>query len=232
MNAGNYNFGKPWTQKEDQILKDFYHQPTDISKLLPKRSRSSIWGRANVLGLKKDAYNVDLFEERLKKLTSEELAYIAGLFDGEGLVQIVIIPPGKDGHRKNITHKLCVSISNTEFNVISFLEDEIGGTLTVNKRLTEHVRKPLHAWCLSFKKAAIFLKYIFPYLRIKKQQARTAIEFQSKVNYSPKQLSQDVIQERNKAAVFLRELKTRYKYFKDPESIYQFGSYNTKTAVN
>lgn len=89
-----------------------------------------------------------------------EIAYIAGLFDGEGCVT-----------RAN--GRPIVQIGMTSEPVIAWLA-EIGGTVRIEQPPGN--RKPLHRWrILAANEVEEFLRAIYPYLRVKQQDAEDAI---------------------------------------------------------
>jgi hypothetical protein len=102
------------------------------------------------------------------------LAYIAGLFDGEGCISIdKASKQGKDHPR----FQLHTTIHLREGDVLKQIQKIFGGSLRPNK-----IRNPNHAltwrWRLSSKKAMYFLKCIYPFLCFKRKQAYFGLHFQ------------------------------------------------------
>lgn len=90
------------------------------------------------------------------------LAYLAGLFDGEGCIT-----------RTN-DHPI-VQIGMTDEPVMRWVA-EIGGTLRVEDHPNRGNRKPLYRWrLLAGSDVREFLWALFPYLRVKRTQAEEAI---------------------------------------------------------
>ena len=114
-----------------------------------------------------------LLYKSLWHLSSVELAYIAGLLDGEGCITIVL------GHHKrhrvnwSTEYSLHVSISNQHIPTLKYLQT------TTNLGSIQRSRSKDYKWCLSSQQASELLKYLHPYLRIKLNQADVAIKFQS-----------------------------------------------------
>ena len=104
-------------------------------------------------------------------------AYIAGLFDGEGTVYIYKTKPLSARNMINPTYTLACSLSNTNHNSLVLLKELFGGTISL-RSLSELSVKSSWQWSVASKKALFFLETIYPYLRIKEQEAKEAILFQ------------------------------------------------------
>ena len=110
-------------------------------------------------------------------LTEEGKAYIAGLFDGEGCVNINIRRGGKKA-------ELTVAITNLHVGVLKYVQSHFGGRLSNvgNKKATPD-------WRCESNKAVSFLKVILPYLIIKKEQAKKD-DYQERIEKLNKNLEQ------------------------------------------
>ena len=132
--------------------------------------------------------------EKYQKLTVEEIAYIAGFFDGEGYLGIA----------DNQGLRLIVSISNTKFEILHWLKDLFGGSIYVRQRSGSN-HKPIHIWTIVSREATLFLCQIQPYLRMKDEVAQLGIDFQNTKDWggynSKNLLPEDVIDYR----CYLRE---------------------------
>ncbi len=110
------------------------------------------------------------------------LAYVAGLFDGEGHIRI------QRQHfrdRRSPSHCVRVSVSNTDRSVIEFLHDTFGGYIVVvnnEARCRKAHWRTCWSWELTSTGAANFLSMIQPYVRIKQRQVQLALEFQDQKN--------------------------------------------------
>lgn len=100
-----------------------------------------------------------------------DIAYIAGFFDGEGSIFI---------SKSRKQYFLTVSISNTDKSVLESIQRIMGGSLSKSPDKRENCSHlfRLRLYCDEAKK---FLEKILPYLKIKKEQAKLSIEFQSKM---------------------------------------------------
>lgn len=104
-----------------------------------------------------------------------DLAYAAGIIDGEGSIGVY---SNKD---KRVTlgkkFRLTVQVGMSDPQPIDFLHYVFGGSsTTVNGRQSGYRLRYL--WALSTQQAKGFLIAILPYLKGKREQAEVAIQFQ------------------------------------------------------
>lgn len=117
--------------------------------------------------------------------TKEELAWVAGFFDGEGCISIwKQKPTSYRGQSKNISHILKVSVSNTNESSIDYLVSLFGGYKSKRNANTKKNQKLVWAWECCANKAETFLRIVYPYLRIKKFRAEIAIQLRDNINKS------------------------------------------------
>jgi len=115
-------------------------------------------------------------------LTEIEKAYIAGFFDGEGCVHISKKLRKKQG--KNYCYSLKSVISNTKLEPLKYIKNIFGGSVSIQYRKNNH--KDNYFLQLNIKSTINLLENIYPYLRIKKEQANVAFNLiEIKKNYSP-----------------------------------------------
>lgn len=153
-------------------------------------------------------------------------AYLAGLFDGEGCINIY--ERRITTKRKVAPYGLRLYLTNTHRGVIEWMQTQFGGWVHVYRDR----KRPKH-WALGFKwhssarHAAYLLEIMLPYLIIKKPEAELAIAFQKRVEtykYGIKlrRKGDPFISEKEDAiraamAQELRNLKQAYKEFERPE---------------
>lgn len=103
-----------------------------------------------------------------KKRVEIEIAYHAGFFDGEGNIDLT--PPVE-----NKMPRLRTQVAQKPRLILGLLKSEYGGTIypTMTK---EHKG---FLWVLHSKKAAEYLRILLPHLKLKREQAVLAIEYQS-----------------------------------------------------
>ncbi|MGP8035208.1 MAG: LAGLIDADG family homing endonuclease [Steroidobacteraceae bacterium] len=94
----------------------------------------------------------------IRRLTSSEAAYIAGIIDGEGTVTLTRTHRGEN--RRPI-----VSISSTELPLLRYVRDVIGaGRITRKARARAH-HSPSFAYCVSSRQALSLLRQVSRFLR-------------------------------------------------------------------
>jgi len=104
--------GKKWSEREVKILMELYPKGKidEIAKLTG-RTPLAIVAKASRLGLKKHV----LESPDVSKLDKTEIAWLAGLIDGDGTITLVQNNKNKDGYRYYLP---CLSIANTDSEVI------------------------------------------------------------------------------------------------------------------
>lgn len=95
--------------------------------------------------------------------------YVAGLFDGEGCINICTSNPSKGQTRT----RLRASIGNTHREVLLLIQSVFGGSIRV---LKGH-HKPVYVLHWDGGNAISFLSSVAPYLIIKSDQASLAAEY-------------------------------------------------------
>lgn len=157
-----------WTPAEDTILRDTYHLGNTVADLPLSRTPDSIYKRAMLLGLTGRSHGYRCTQsgvrEQLSALTPQEIAYIAGLFDGEGFIHPYSQPPRQ------------ITITNTDKNVMDWLLFRIpAGSVTVRQPSRPN-RKVVYNFHLSNKLGMYdFLVAMEPFSVIKKQKVSDAI---------------------------------------------------------
>lgn len=107
----------------------------------------------------------------MPKLIKETLkSYFAGIVDGEGCVEIRCCKSYNcpDKHKRYYTR---ISVSNKHYKVLKLLKDSYGGHLIYFKK------RNIYTWAISTKQSEKFLNEIYPYLIIKKNEAKIIKQF-------------------------------------------------------
>lgn len=97
-------------------------------------------------------------------MVDTDLAYAAGLFDGEGSISLV-------RQNSNRSHSPQVAVASNDCEVLLWLQKRFGGSI-----VTKQPRKSTHSvsydWRLTDRRALTFLKLIRPYLVIERKIRR------------------------------------------------------------
>ena len=111
------------------------------------------------------------------------LAYVAGFFDGEGCVCVRKAKPMNSN--QNIRYSLLVTITNTDLEVLEYIQSVLGGVLT-KRSWYFGAKKQCYNLYWTSNKGKIMLEKLLPYLWTKKKDAELGIEFQKTVNTAGK----------------------------------------------
>ena len=93
----------------------------------------------------------------------ETLAYVAGLFDGEGCVNFT-----RSGQAKTLVVRSM--IRNTDSGIVQYLKATFGGRIEAAVHRDHPDWKPSFCWRLDGAAAVEFLNLIAPWVRIKQEQ--------------------------------------------------------------
>jgi hypothetical protein len=105
-----------------------------------------------------------------------KLAYFAGLFDGEGCINVSEVKP-KPG-RRSPTFQILAQVSMTDRRSLNLLLKSFGGTLQFVNKVGA---RPIWVWRVYHKTAKQFLEALVPYLIVEKLQAELLIELENGV---------------------------------------------------
>lgn len=105
--------------------------------------------------------------------TKEQLIYMAGMFDGEGSVNIEVQAPREN--RKYHYYSLRMIVINTNKDLMEWLVKTFGGKYSERKKIEG--RKLCYRWAKCSREAAEILQACLPYMIVKKPQAEIFVEF-------------------------------------------------------
>lgn len=103
-----------------------------------------------------------------------DIAYIAGIVDGEGYIGIKKTSAYKCQDRVNNGYHARIQIRMVDEQAIKFISETLGGWYHKEKQMVRQ-RRPLYCFYASDKAAEIVLKTILPFLRVKKKSAETVL---------------------------------------------------------
>ena len=97
-----------------------------------------------------------------------DLAYCAGLIDGEGCITF-----SKDG---DSNYRLRIKITSTDYSVLEWLQEHFGGFIHLSRKESDK-RKEAWDWYCKTEDQVIFLFGILPYTIIKRKQIIEALNY-------------------------------------------------------
>lgn len=104
-----------------------------------------------------------------------DIAYCAGLFDGESCIRIKKSKAYRCQGRATPGYHACVMIHMVEESAIKFVAELLGGWYYLEKAIAAQGR-PLYKWSASNLKAEVILRKLLPFLRVKRQQAELVLQ--------------------------------------------------------
>jgi hypothetical protein len=107
----------------------------------------------------------------LMTFSPTDLAYCAGIIDGEGSIGIY-------RRLERRTYRITVAVAMCETEAVTLLCELFGGSIAVGCRTDRDKHRPQYAWHAAASMGALCLREILPYLRIKKAQAVNALRLQ------------------------------------------------------
>lgn len=104
-------------------------------------------------------------------LLETERAYAAGLFDGEGCVELFMRSSGRN-KKGNVDNSLraALSITGKDQRPLQWLLETFGGYIQQHTHTGRGDKNPVGRWMVTASAADVFAEAIHPYLRVKKEQ--------------------------------------------------------------
>lgn len=123
-------------------------------------------------------------------MTKTELAYIAGIIDGEGTITLI-------RHHSNQTPSPEISVANTNLRLLQHLKKVVGSGVIVKKKTYQKHHTPSYVWTLRSNAALVLMKSILPWLLIKDERAKLILKDYKRLTprngrYTKKQLEQKI----------------------------------------
>lgn len=94
-----------------------------------------------------------------------ELAYIAGIIDGEGSITLQ-----RNKGERNIARPL-IAVDSTDRELIDWLHLRLGGSRVTKKKYADHHRQA-YTWRLKDNRALVLLRLTLPYMVIERKRRR------------------------------------------------------------
>ena len=106
----------------------------------------------------------------MKEYSKAQLAYLAGMIDGEGAVTLTKTSSESELRLPRL------GVASTSKELVEYLENTFGGTISSKKTYEDHHKKSF-CWMARYNKCLELLKAVLPYLRenSKKRRARLLV---------------------------------------------------------
>jgi len=124
----------------------------------------------------RDTERTDLPMPSYSTTSPEVLAYMAGLFDGEGSISITRKRYGTKARTQRVWsgHSVTISVANKSLEACQLFRDAFGGSINTDRR---HQRGPVYHWQAAAQIGETALLSLLPYSRIKRERILLALEF-------------------------------------------------------
>ncbi len=136
---------------------------------------------------------------------TEELAYLAGMFDGEGSV-IIKLKGTYHGGKRYTSHTIQAHLGSTDKATPLLFQSQFGGSVCADKQ-RDMGNLACWQWELSATKCSEFLRTLYPFLRVKGHEAQVAIEFQDNKSNLPSREREEMRQTLHDLKANKRKLK-------------------------
>ncbi len=140
-----------------------------------------------------------------------QIAYLAGIIDGEGCLYIGNVKQGKYGNGLQ-WHSL-LKITSCDESLVVWLEDTFGGSKDSRYRWTSKQKftRPVYNWQATGAMLDYLLPLVEPYLIIKKKQCDVMKRYRlTSKNIGSKRLRPEIVEKRLELLSEMRNLNSRF----------------------
>jgi len=131
-------------------------------------------------------------------------AFLAGLIEGDGSI---MLKAHKDPRKqRGVTFGMYVKVSNTKKELLDFLKENFGGCVSKGWQPKGKGRNAIYDWSIGSEDAQVLLLQLYPYLIIKKKQAKLAVKFQTILSAARRAGIGDSQEEYNKKVQMVKEM--------------------------
>lgn len=132
-----------------------------------------------------------------------DIAYAAGIFDGEGCIRITKNP------KRRYAYGLECSLEMANEYIPRLFKFHFGGSAHSKTRIIKGQPYFYCRWAITTHLAATFLEVILPYLKLKYPQAQLGIKFMEGLYPRGGKLSDEVLAVREANFILMKEMKHR-----------------------
>ena len=112
----------------------------------------------------------------MKEASAQKRSYLAGLIDGEGCISIHRTHSLRYSNLFVLNLRVCIKMTNKQG--IELAQEYYGGTINIKRRFAKNPNwSDIYEWELRANKAERFIRSIYPFLRVKKEHGKIALEF-------------------------------------------------------
>lgn len=148
------------------------------------------------------------------KYNPADLAYMAGVVDGEGCFFMCVLPKKEGDGYKNEHYRGLLKISNTCKNLIDWLNETFSGTSSATCRSTSTKRftRDIYDWIATGDRLLDICEQIHPYLLLKKRHCEIMINFRNTYTeqIGSHKVSQEHLAIRKTCLEEIRKLNSRF----------------------
>jgi len=167
-----------WSSDEIEVLRRYYTSETsqELRDLFPHRTSIAIKRKADRDQIFADSINKWLKEKTLPSLKHDDVVYIAGFLDGEGMITIAV-----HDNRARSDHSVSllplISIANTDREQMEWLHGLLQGSILLTSTGRRGCKTAYILQLSQLRNVKSLLEQLLPYLRVKKRQAQLVLEF-------------------------------------------------------
>lgn len=143
-----------------------------------------------------------------KKWNNIQLAYLAGIIDGEGSIAIEVQSKSIRWNRKCDYYSLRLLVINTNLPLLNWIQENFGGT--IRQRPDIENRRRCYRWNIFSHNAAEILKECQPYMIVKKPHTEIFIKFAETMSKSNSRLSEELLEYRKDLYNQLKHINKTY----------------------
>lgn len=149
----------------------------------------------------------------MKTTSVADLAWLAGIIDGEG--SIFIMKQGRTDRERQFNYILRISVQSTDGIMAKECLNITGEGACFDQATQRENNSNTYKWQVSGKRAKHVLENILPFLRVKKDQAAAAIDFQNTTKKHWRQMTVDDYKKQEECYYKLKQQKIDLKIGKD-----------------
>lgn len=161
--------------------------------------------------------NPDAKQYVFKRFAPLDLAYLAGIIDGEGCFHICLLSKHANDGYINPHYRGVLKVSNTDPKLIEWLKETFKGTESACTRSTStrKFERKVFDWTVTGFRLLDLCEQVLPYLIIKKRHCENMIKFKGtyprvKIGRGNKILSEDILKSRQSCLEESRKLNSRF----------------------